>query len=275
MKRLFASLMVVCLSACGGSSPAAPQAVAQTTPAAGLPDQMAVKIGGPDGKPSLQGWKTTPAPAGTPGLRYYLVHIEPEDAAFAGAKAFGGSWDAADAVSAARNAAAAEGFETTRVLAQAAVDPVVARLEPGGRVTSVLLAGKLDGQPALFAGYVWYGALGELDGKVASGVQGFVAPEPVFVALGGYAVPAILSGIAVATPDTPMSVDGAKPADVQAKELADLFAGWAASRQSGDNLSTMNMIMQGNLGVQSGTGCINVMGCVGGGTAPVYTPPRY
>lgn len=33
-------------------------------------------------------------------------------------------------------------------------------------------------------------------------------------------------------------------------------------------------IMNGNLGVKSGTGCINMPGCVGGGSAPVYTKPH-
>jgi hypothetical protein len=135
----------------------------------------------------------------------------------------------------------------------------------------------MAGKPARFVGTVWYGVRGEPDGKAASGVHGFVALEPVFVALGGYAVPAILFANARATPDTPMSVDGAKPPQQQAKELSDLFAQWAntlPAAGSADNLSTLNGIMQGNLGVQSGTGCINTLGCVGGGTAPVYTP-RY
>lgn len=276
MKPLIAVAAFAMLAGCGGEAPGTPQAVAQTTPAVALPDQVAVRITDADGEPSLQGWHATPAPAATPELRYYSVHVEPENAVFAGAKAFAGSWNASDAIAAARNAAGAEGFETTKVLAQAVVDPAIAtRLGSDTRVTSVMLEGRLNGQPARFAGYVWYGAHGEPDGKAASGVHGFVAPEPVFVALGGYAVPGILFGVAVATPETPMSVDGAKAPDVQARELADLFAGWVNAQGSGDDLSTMAMIMRGNLGVQPATGCINVVGCVGGGTLPVYTKPPY
>jgi hypothetical protein len=70
-----------------------------------------------------------------------------------------------------------------------------------------------------------------------------------------------------------MSVDGVKPAQQQVKELSDLFAGWIGTLGR-DDLSGLaaNTIMNGNLGVRSGTGCIYTPGCVGGGMPPVRMP---
>jgi hypothetical protein len=277
MRRVVAMLgLVAAATACSGEPPTMQQAVAETPQqvAAALPDQQAVRVADANG-PSLQGWRGTPAPQAQEILRYG-VHIEPENSAFAGARAFVATVREGDAEKAARLVAAAEGFESVRVLGTADVPAVVVeRLEKGGRVKAVMLEGRIKGAPARFVGYVWYGALGEPDGKAASGVHGFVAPQAAFVALGGYAVPAILFTGATATPDTPMSVDGAKPPQQAVQELAEMWTGWANKIGSGDDLSTLNMIMNGNLGVRSGTGCINMPGCVGGGTVPVYTPPRY
>jgi hypothetical protein len=262
MRRLIVSL-VVAFAGLGAAQAQPP-----------LPDMTAVRTVGPDKKPTLAGWKAT-APPKVGDLRYSL-HIEPENKLFAGARAFAGSTHEADAVAAAKKIAAAEGFETIRLLSETKVDAAVAeRLEKGGKVSAVMLEGQMAGKPARFIGHVWYGARGEPDGKAASGVHGFAAPEPAFVALGGYAIPAILFVQATATPNTPMSVDGSLPPKQATDDLAKLFTAWARTLGPGDNLSTLNGIMQGNLGVQVGTGCINTPGCVGGGTAPVYTSPRY
>jgi hypothetical protein len=264
MKRIVAALAAIVLVA----SPAFAQG--------GLPNLVAVRTIGSDGKPTLAGWRSVAVPKAATGLRY-SARLEPSSAAFSGARVFVVSLGEADAVSAARKAAAAEGFETTKVLAEkTAPQAVVDRLEKGSKVTAVMLEGRLGGRPARFVGHVWYGAAGEPDGKAASGVHAFVAPEPVFVALGGFAIPAVLFLNAKATPDSIMAEEGSlAPEDATAK-LASMFAQWASANSGkGDNLSTLNGIMQGNLGVQSGTGCINTPGCVGGGTAPVYTKPPY
>ena len=257
MKRMIVALAI----AFSAASPALAQ----------LPNLITVRTVGNDGKVGLAGWRTTTPPKSADVLRYSL-HIEPSDKAFLGARTFVASLHDADAVSAAKKAAAAEGFETTKVLAQAKVkQAVVERLEKGGKVTAVMLEGRMAGKPARFIGHVWYGASGEPDGKAASGVHGFVAPEPAFVALGGYAIPAILFLGATATPGSNMSEDGSVPPQEATTKLADLFAQWAATL-SNDNISALNGIMNGNLGVKSGTGCINTFGCVGGGLPPIRTP---
>lgn len=275
MKQLIVALAVGA-SAC---SPAADQAQAQSPDpaavqaAAALPDVTAVRTIGADGKPILEGWRSTEPPKDAGILRFSL-YIEPKAKEFAGARTFSSAVRETDAVSAAKKAASVEGFETTRVLAEAKVkQDVMTRLEKGSWATSVMLDGKMSGKPAKFVGTVWYGAWGEKDGKASAGVSGSVAPDAVFVVLGGYAVPAILFNNARATANTRMSVDGGKPPQQQVKELSDLFAGWAATLGR-DDLSGLaaSTIMNGNLGVKSGTGCIYTTGCAGGGMPPVRMP---
>lgn len=282
MKRIVAGLALAALAA--ACAPAGERADAQSAgqqaspqqvaaPAKPLPDQTAVRITGADRQPLLQGWSPTPAPQSKDVLRY-SHHSAPDNPAFAGARAFSSAVRETNAAAAAKKALAVEGFEMTAVLAEAkAKQAVMDRLETGSWGTALTAAGKIDGKPARFIGVVWYGAMGEPDGKPAAGVAGFMAPEPAFVALGGYAVPAILFYSATATPDTPMSVDGSEPPQKAAQLMADMFSAWAGTLNRAD-LSGLaaNGIMNGNLGVTGATGCINMYGCVGGGMPPIRLP---
>ena len=275
MKRLIVALAVAASACSPGAdqAQAQPQSQPQAQAAVALPDVTAVRTIGADGKPTLEGWSSTEPPKDAGILRYSL-HIEPRAKEFAGAKTFSSALRGADAVAAAKKAASVEGFETTKVLAEGKVKPeVMTRLEKGSWATSLMLEGKMGGKPAKFIGTVWYGAWGEKDGKANTGVSGFAAPDAVFKALGGYAVPAILFNNARATANTKMSVGGGKPPQQQVTELSDLFAGWAATLGR-DDLSGLaaNTIMNGNLGPKAATGCIYTTGCVGGGMPSVRMP---
>lgn len=226
--------------------------------------------------PALEGWRTAPVPVAS-GLRWSIL-MAPERTDLAGAKAFAVSLSEPDAMKAAHAVASVLGFQSARQIARSEVpSDVIERMEKGGRVTALMLEGTVDGAPVSFIAHVWYGAIGEPDGKAYSGVHGFLAPETAFVALGGHAIPAIQFLRAAATEEAPVSEDGALPPQEQSGALANMFASCAnaAVTAAGGDMAALASILNSNRWVTPATGCIDMHGCLGGGTAPVYTPPRY
>lgn len=198
--------------------------IAQAQPtAAQLPDQPALATVDDYGNRTLTYWSA--AEVAVPQMKERLV---PDNPAFKGAEVWLISVNEQDAKSAAMTAYRQAGMQGVRVVASTLCNPSAMKVldaHPEAAAHVVMVTGELRGVSALGIALVVYGTDSQT-GAMISSVHSFVAPEQVFIALGGYAIPAVRWLQASASPDEDMRVDGALPPQQAVDRLGLFFAVW-------------------------------------------------
>lgn len=192
------------------------------------PDMPAVAQLYANGVSGLAGWHSaTEAGAGTSD------RIVPDDPVFDGAVSWSMQIDEQDLRRATLTAAESENFTVEKFLAVTPIDQekTLAYIEPdpNGDAVVVMLEGKLGTTPARAIMLVWYGTYGLAKGAAAvSRVYAFIAPTPVFEALGGPDIPGVRRFDATTQPDSTMLADGNLTHAAATQKLALFFHDWVA-----------------------------------------------
>lgn len=201
--------------------------------AAALPNQPAVGLEQEDGSRTLKNWSA--APFVTPGMSERLI---PDHPAFTGAEAWLIKVAGDDLKLAGRKAFSLAGMDNPNMLAAAPLNQeAVAVLDshPQAAGLSIMFNGELDGKPARGIALILRGKAES--GQFSNGVHAFMAPETIFVALGGYAIPAVkyLHANELRTkpqtkpdPNWKMREDGSLPPLQAVNKLSQIFTDWVS-----------------------------------------------
>ncbi len=208
------------------------------------PNMPAVAQKYANGVHGLTGWHSaTDAGARAPD------RIVPDDSVFNGAVSWSMQVDEQDLRKVTLAAAKSEGFTVKKFLAVTPIDweKTLAYIEPDpdGEAVVVMLEGNLGSTPARGIMLVWYGKYGLAKGAAAvSSVYAFIAPTPVFEALGGPDIPGVRVFDATTEPDSNMLGDGNLIHAAATQKLALFFHDWVAVRKLGTNMSDRNTMYQ-------------------------------
>ncbi|MEM7763356.1 MAG: hypothetical protein AAF290_04695 [Pseudomonadota bacterium] len=119
------------------------------------------------------------------------------------------------------------GLQDARIIASSPCNPVAVDVldsAPGSEGAVVMVAGTLNGNAARGIGIVLFGSDDE-HGAHAN-VHAFMAPEDAFIALGGFAVPAVRWLMASTAPDEDMTIDGSLSPQAATARLSEFFSMW-------------------------------------------------
>lgn len=213
-------LMVIlfCLMACSK---------AQTS---SYPNQVPTIVELADGSRQLEHWSSVGKAA--PHINQMFRPDRPE---FDGAVLWYGRVPSKDpgsgSLAGAFRALEAEGFEHPKVESiQPATIDFIRQIDshPQAQVHIIFVTGSLSGEPAKAILYNWFGQVAESSGDKAI-AHVFMAPTPIFEALGGIAVSGVYNLNATVAPGTNMLKLGRLSPDQATKKLAQLVDGWAVN----------------------------------------------
>ena len=202
-----------------------------------LPDQPTIAVETASGEMVLKNW--SPAPATSDNMKKRFV---PDAREFSGADTWIVAIEDADLKRASRKAFSAAGMNGVKILAFEAANPAaldVIDSQPAAQAASVMVEGKIDGRLARGIAFVLFASI-EGDVPETASVHGFMAPRPVFEALGGMAIPGVLHFGATTAPDENMLEDGTLKPVQAVQKLNSFFAGWV----EGYVIPMMSMSMQ-------------------------------
>jgi hypothetical protein len=210
-----------------------------------LPYQRATGAPDADGKRVLVDWSSSDDLVAGMTERYL-----PDNPAFESAEVWhvGVRAQGIDAI--ARAAFMAAGMTDVRVLAKRAGNPLAVSLaatDPRIRMTAVMVSGKLSGEAASGIGYVFDGVPDD-----EPGVSAFMAPDNVFVALGGHIIPEVHWYLGTTEAGHDLIAEGRLPPQEAVDEASLFFSKWVAAyvvplkgiqRQSLQMMQTWNNAM--------------------------------
>ncbi len=200
--------------------------------------------------------------AQSPTISQMTKRWVPDNPVFAGAEVWLVRVQHADPDVAAIEAFTRAGFSDVSVLARAQGNPEAMKVldaHPDAVAHSVMVEGMQDGMSARGIALVAYGK-GE-DGELVSSVHGFMAPDDVFVALGGFAIPAVQWLQASASPDEDMREDGSLSPQEAVNRLSLFFGVWVLEYVVPMLQMTMQMQLQSIQNMQSWNNAMNA--CAG------------
>jgi len=188
-----------------------------------LPNQRAVLVEDFDGSSYLEGWSSR-----TPTSEGMYDRYVPDDPVFAGAETWKIPVEDGDLKRGTLTAFAQAGMARPKIIAFAYGNPAamdVLDSHPEANMASIMVEGRINGTRARGIAINIYGSSTTGPPTTAT-VQAFMAPEAVFEALGGMAIPGVwwLSGMTV--PGENMLDDGTLPPDEAVAKLNAFFAAW-------------------------------------------------
>ena len=208
-------LATLCLSAC---APASGQ------PA--YPNQVPVIVETADYQANLRGWTFVDTDA-----THIKKMTKPDDPIFDGAVAWYGDVQSRQPEDAALKALELEGFSKPKVVSIQESHTVFIRQLDSNKNASVHLMvvdGQLSKQPARAVVYCWYGNIPDESGNETT-THVFMAPRPVFEALGGIVVPSVLYLQAIAPKDMKMLDYGKLSPNEATQRMATVVDSWAVN----------------------------------------------
>ena len=187
------------------------------------PNQIPVKMTTADGKSILKNWSFVKS-----ADENTLVMKKPDNPAFTGALMWGGNIKSKDPKEATLRALKLQGFQNGKVKAMREVNSNFVQQydgHPNARVHVLIVDGQLSGKPARAAVYTWHGKTYD-DTFTLTNVNIFMAPRPIFEALGGVVAPSVGWFDAVASPDINLLKFGQLSPDTAAKKMTHFFDTW-------------------------------------------------
>lgn len=201
-----------------------------------LPNQVPVQTRTADNVILLEGWSFTDKQA-----PYIERMSKPDNPAFDGALLWYGYVETQDAKKAALSMLEAEGFENAKIKSvRQAYGDLLKQIDghPEAEVTMLIIEGRLSGKPARANVYTWFGTILDPTGKKTM-THVFMAPVPIYEAMGGIAVNAVYNLNASVNSGTNMLELGQLSADESSVKMVELFHGWAV-----DYITNNIMLMQ-------------------------------
>lgn len=223
-----------------------------------LPNQPTVAIENYDGKRVLKDWSAQKATA--LGMK---DRATPDNPVFAGAETWIIAVNQTNLDTATREAFVAAGMSNIKILASESGNPAamqVLHAHPQAKQASVMLEGSLDGTKARGIALV---ILGNADGGApeTASVHGFMAPIPIFEALGGMAVLGVLHLHGQTSPQENMLEDGKLSPVVASRKLNSFFAAWVQAYVIPMMATSMQIQQQSIQNMQSWNNSMNA--CAG------------
>lgn len=219
-----------------------------------LPNQPALATEDDYGTRTLMHWSAAEVTVSQMKERFL-----PDNPAFEGAEVWLIQVDQRDAASAARTAYRQAGMDNVKVVASVLCNPVavdVLDTHPDAAGHVIMVTGELNGTPARGIALMLYGT-DSATGNMINSVHAFVAPEQIFVALGGYAIPAVKWLQASAGPDEDMRVDGSLSPQQAVERLGLFFAVWVENYVIPMLAMSVQMQMQSISNMQSWNNAMN------------------
>lgn len=223
-----------------------------------LPNQRAVLIEDYDGSSYLEGWSTRP-----PTTEQMYDRYAPDNPAFRGAETWKIPVEDSDLKRGTLTAFAAAGMQNPKIIAFEYGNPSamgVLDSHPDANMASIMVRGRINGAEARGIAINIFGS-STTEPPTTATVQAFMAPKPIFEALGGMAVPGVwwLSGMTA--PDENMLEDGTLPPDEAVAKLNKFFAAWIEYYVIPMMAMTLQTQMQSIQNMQSWTNSMNA--CAG------------
>ncbi|MEM1261259.1 MAG: hypothetical protein AAGH76_02555 [Pseudomonadota bacterium] len=228
-----------------------------------LPNQPAIATEDDSGNRQLQHWTAT-----EPTASKMKERAVPNRAEFAGAELWLMHEPGKDPQQVAVAAFARAGMQNVVVAAHAPGNPAAMHVldsHPESSADVVMVTGEISGNDARGIALLLYGGSG--DGPTESGVHAFMAPAPVFEALGGYAIVAVKWLQASASIDSDMREDGAMAPLAASRRLNEFFAAWVEGFVMPMLAMSMQMQMQSIQSMQSWSNAMNT--CAGDASCSV------
>ena len=230
--------------------------------AADYPNQPAIPIEDENGDRRLQHWSE-----GTPTDPRMTGISLPDNPAYAGASIWMVKLPRQAAESAAKTGFEAAGMKKVKIIATADGNPAAMKVLDNSETAEakvVMVDGVIGDEGSRGIALI---LRGQNNGTEKSTVHGFLAPTDAFVALGGFAVPAVQWLQASAEPGDDMSLDGALPPQQAVNKLRDFFTVWVSDYVIPMLGITMQMQMQSIQSMQSWNNAMNA--CAGDSSCTV------
>lgn len=231
---------------------------AQAVPPKELPYQRATGVKDASGKRILKYWSASDDVKPEMSERYL-----PDNPAFAGAEVWHIGVDAKHIDKIATGAFTNAGMSDVRLLAKRDGNPVAvaaAASDPNMKMTAVMVSGSIDGVPASGVGYVFHGIKNDIPG-----VSAFMAPDNIFVALGGHMIPEVHWYLGTSEADHDLIAEGSLSPQQQVDEASLYFSRWVVAYViplKGMQLQSLNMMRSWS----------NAMGVCAGDSSCTVTP---
>ena len=223
-----------------------------------LPNQRAVLIENTDGTSILEGWSSR-----VPSVQEMYDRYTPDNPAFQGAETWKIPVEDSDLKRGTLFAFDLAGLKDAEILAFAYGNPSamdVLDSHPDAKMASIMVEGELNGKLARGIAITIYGS-STTEPPTTATVQAFMAPKPVFEALGGIAVPGVWWLLGVTSADENMLEDGRLPPDEAVAKLNLFFAAWIEHYVIPMMSMSMQMQMQSIQNMQSWNNSMNA--CAG------------
>ena len=205
-----------------------------------LPNQVPIKAKTTDNVTYIQNWSFVEKKAAHIGKI-----LKPDNAAFDGALLWYGPIETQDYKKAALSALKAEGFTKPKIVSTHETNVDFLRQidgHPEARAYMLVIDGRLAGKPARASVYTWFGNALDASGKTTT-THVFMAPSPIYEALGGIAVNSVYNLDATVAESTNMLEIGRLSPDESTAKMAELFNSWAVTYIQ-TNIAIMQMMGQ-------------------------------
>ncbi len=206
-----------------------------------FPNQIPVKEKLEDQTTYLKNWTFVDKSA-----PHIIRMIKPENPVFDGALLWHGYIETQTEKDAAFSALKAEGFKNPKITSIRETNVEFLRRidrHPEARAFIMEVEGKLSGKPARANIYTWSGTALEKSGKKTL-VHVFMAPQPIYEAMGGFAVNSVYSLDAMVPADSIMLELGQFSPEKATTQMVQLFNSWAITYIETDMAITQMLMGQ-------------------------------